>query len=407
MDGELQPQEPRRAWQAVAAGTVVLVTLALVGGLVAYRYFSTRPQHATGSAVGMVTVAPGLALQCTLPVTVYGRTEAMISFPDGKVSVQSTIPATNGKSFGSYSYDTQLKKWVPVQRQWVSADGKYYAFSTTTNGVPGQPPSGDVRIHDIASGHDRTAWKGEGNANVTGWSGSTLYFYLQSFNAQPSGGPELWAVDVSGANLRRVGPNPPPPAPKPGQPYGNYFGGGGVIGGGALWGITMSRIPAPPAEGSMAKGPGGGPDTITRMDLASGAMASWYTAPEGSFVSVAGVDAGGHPLIAQAVNRVFTEKPPADYVPPPPTYLLLTAPGQAHPIGGGAPSLASTAADGHGVWFSAPGQLWLLAGDKLQKVADIPDELFPAPTPPPGVVIPSGMPPKGKGPYVMVAGACA
>ncbi len=406
MDGDLQPQEPRKAWQAVAAGMVVLVTLALVGGLVAYRYFSTRPQHATGSVVGTVTVAPGVALQCTLPVTVYGRTEAMISFPDGKVTVQSALPAVNGKSFGSYSYDTQLKKWVPVQRQWVSADGKYYAFSTSTNGVPGEPPTGDVRIRDIATGHDRTAWKGEGSANVVGWAGSTLYFYLQSFKAQPAG-PELWAVDISGANLRRVGPNPPPPAPKPGQPYGPYFGGGGVIGGGALWGITMSHIPMPPMEGSVvAKGPGGGPDTITRMDLASGAVATWYTAPEGSFVSVVGIDAAGHPLIAQAVTRVFTEKPPADYVPPPPTYLLLTGPGQAQPIPGSAPALSSTGVDSHGTWFSGAGQLWLLSGDRFQKVADIPDDLFPPPTPPPGAVMPSGIPQKAKA-FVMVAGACA
>jgi hypothetical protein len=95
----------------------------------------------------------------------------------------------------------------------------------------------------------------------------------------------------------------------------------------------------------------------------------------------------------------------------------LPAKGQASPIsvpentfGLGQPS-----SDSHGTWFAAPGQIWLLRSGKLTKVADVPEMLFPAPTPPPGA---EALPPKPatsaaiqmpvpKGPYLHIAGACA
>lgn len=423
MEETLDLEQRRSPWQTVVAVAVIVLTLAAVFGLVAYRYYGSQPHRMTGSVVGSVQVAPGLNVKCSLPVSAYGRTAAMISLPDGAVTVDKSVaPDGWGKGVGAYSFDAPLQKWVPVQRPAVSSDGRYYAFSTSTTGVPGEPPTADLRIRDISSGKDRTAWKGQGNANVIGWSGSTVYFVLQgtfmTYGAPPST-PEVWAADSGGGNARRVGPNPPPPASEPGKPAINMFGGFGYIGGGAAWTVTTSKVPQPPAEGSQPIKPMvGGPDTILRMDLGTGALSSWYTAPDGKLVGLAGLDNQGRPIITENdfSFKVATTPPSPGFMPPPPSYFILTGKGQASPLA--TPdktfALGSPSSDSHGTWFTTPGQIWLLSSGKFTKVADVPDQLFPAPTPPPGTVIPAKQAsmamlqvPVPKGPYLQIAGACA
>lgn len=421
-------EQRRSPWQTAVAIAVIVLTLAVVFGLVAYRYYASQPHRVTGSVIGNVQVAPGFNVKCSLPVTAYGWTAAMISLPDGAVTVDKSVPlAPGGKGLGMVSFDASLQKWVPVQRQWVSPDGRYYAFSTSTTGVPGEPPSADLRIREITSGKDRTAWKGQGNANVLGWSGSTVYFVLQgaftTFGA-PTSSPEVWAADASGGNAHRVGPNPPPPAPEPGKPPVYSFSGFGYIGSGGIWTMTANRIPQPVgAEGAPVK-PSmvGGPDTITRMDLATGTLSSWYTVPEGNTVAVVGLDEQGRPIISQSDPsemmkwKMAGTPPPPGWTPPPPKFFVLTAKNQAAPISFPENSFSAgpMSSDSHGTWLSTPGQIWLLRSGKLTKVADVPEQLFPAPTPPPGAA-PMPKPatsaatqvPMQKGPYLQIAGACA
>lgn len=413
---DARSERRRPGLQAATAILVVLVTLALVAGLVWFRLAARPSAHAAGQLLGTLTVAPGVDFACHLPVTAYS-TAAMVSLPDGAVVADPTVarPPNGAKGLGVVSYDAQLGRWVPVQRSWVSPDGRQYAFGTTTTGVPGAVPTGDLRVHDIASGKDRTLWQGEGMAQVMGWSGSLIVFTRQEFQAMagPSA-PEVWGVDAAGGTAHRIGPNP---APAPGS--GPYYGGISLVGGGAAWSIMPrpgATLPAP--EGANLKAYLG-PGIVSRIDLRDGTVTPWYTAPTGSTVSLLGLDASGHPIVTlfQIPNA---GQPAPGYRPPAPRVLLLTGRDQAQPINpGGDPAavLGGVSGDSHGIWFSTPGQIWLYRNGSLRKVADVPAGIFPVPTPPPGYEKPpirgpqpataAALAPAANQVYLQIAGACA
>jgi hypothetical protein len=97
--------------------------------------------------------------------------------------------------------------------------------------------------------------------------------------------------------------------------------------------------------------------------------------------------------------------------------LLLTGPDQVVEIADGSDQAlrpTSVFGDAHGIWMTAPGSLWLYSKGALKKVADIPADQFPAPTPPPGAATappgiskgpsaPAGYP---TGPYIQVVAPC-
>lgn len=412
MDMKSADVERRRPVAQVAVGAVVIVVaLALVAGMVWFRLSSRGPARPAGQVLGVLRIAAPVDFSCHLPVTGYG-TAAMVSLPDGTVTVDPSAPkaAPGSKGAGAATYDHQLGRWLPVQRQWVSPDGRQYAFSTTTTGVPGAPPTGDVRVHDIASGKDRTLWQGDGMPQVLGWSGNLVLFMRGAVMQGPGGGPDIWGADAAGGAARRVGPNPAPAGAS-----GIYYS--SAVGGGAVWGLSTTRvqITGPAAPGTkIVKGP----DTVTRMDVRDGTVVPWYTAPEGAGLALLGLDAAGHPLVSLFEVPAMPVKPP---VPTGPKVVLVTAAGQASvvsPGGSDFPALAFGGADAHGLWLTAPGQLWIYRNASLTKVADVPTGLFPLPTPPPGYQPPAaasaGRPSTaGAGasmvpalPYIQVAGAC-
>jgi len=133
------------------------------------------------------------------------------------------------------------------------------------------------------------------------------------------------------------------------------------------------------------------------MDLNDGSLSTWFTAAEGTSLSIAGIDSQGHPILTvMPTPRMVAPPnspggqvtPPADVIyPPPPRVLLLTGPNQTVEIADGSNSEfrpSSVIGDRHGIWFNSPGSLWLYRQGGLTKVADIPASLFPQPTPPPG-----------------------
>ncbi len=398
----------RSLWVGVAVAVMVAITLSLVGALVWFRLNGASPKHPGARVIGTLNVA-NVDFSCSLPVIAY-NTAALISLPGGQVTSELTLNGPGYKGPGAYSYDAALQRWVPVQQSWLSPDGKLYAYSTTTSGVPGQAPSADLHVKDVASGHDRVLWQGSGPAQILGWSGSSVYFSWQDMSGMSGPPPgDVWAVDSAGGQPHRIGPNPPA---SPG-PYG--FFGFQRLGGGALWGLTSTQLqPGPPQPGKpFVKGP----NALARMDLRDGSVGTWYTAPDGATVNLIGVDGQGHPIVALNKFMTFTTPPPPGYQPPPPSLMLVTGRDTAVEIaapGASIPLAFSTTADAHGVWFTAPGQLWLYRSGALKKVADVPAGLFPVPTPPPGVGIASkpglasapsiAMP---NAPILQVAGACA
>ena len=99
-----------------------------------------------------------MALSCKLPVAsadapmdgdaAHGATGhgGFIQFPSGAFTPD---PASLG------TYDRALSKWLPVRRDWVSTDGKLYAFSFNPAGAAG-PVTGKIHIVDASSGSERS-----------------------------------------------------------------------------------------------------------------------------------------------------------------------------------------------------------------------------------------------------------
>ena len=400
-------------WQWAAGGVAVTLVFAVVATLILVRHGGTTPHSAsTGRLAGTLNMATQVGFRCSLPVAGY-MTEARVSFPDGGVTVDNTVDPQQGKPYG-FTYAGG--KWLPVQASWVSPDGRFYAYTTTTSGVPGKQATLAVFVHEVATGKARQLWNGESGGQVVGWGPGGVYFNRLATGQTGPVSPELWVIDPANpAAGHRVGPNPPQSqASDPATPtkYGSFF----KIAGGAAWGVTYVT-PAAPSTSYVP-----GPSAIDRMDLRDGSVSTWYTAPDGKIVSIAGADAQGHPVLflsvnvkAQAAAAAGAGVVPSAFLPPPPEVLLLTGPNQTRTIASGSdsafrPNLALS--DAHGTWFSSPGSLWLYRNGLLTKVADVPAELFPTPTPPPGATgkgsLVPGSPPPGypTGVTLSLAGAC-
>lgn len=395
-------------WQWAAGGIAVLLTLAIVVGAVYFRAMRPAQPASAGHLIGALKMATQLDFHCSLPVIAY-QAQARISMPDGGVTVDQAQPSP-GK--GSYPGTYVGGRWLPVPTTWVSADGRSYAYSTMTSGVPGKMSTAAVFVRDIASGKDRQLWTGDGNSQIVGWGPGGVYFTWQPMNV---GGPnvgELWAVDPGNpAGAHRVGPNPRPSPPS--DPRAPTFSGSfSRIAGGAAWGVSYQMTGAP-VNGSP---PGPPPMQIQRMDLRDGTVTTWYAAQAGQVAFVAAIDTQGHPVVilttySKGVPPGPQSSPPPYVAPPPPRVVLLTAPNQMAEIASGSDeSFRPTQAwsDSHGIWFSGPGSLWIYRRGTLTKVADVPSELFPTPTPPPGKGGPVSTPPPGypTGVLLQLVGAC-
>ena len=387
-------------WQWAAGVVAVLLAVMIVAGLVFVRQRTPAQPAAAGHLVGSLNMTTQLDFRCSLPVQAY-LSEARISLPDGGVTVDQV--QTQGKGSPVYGSVYASGKWLPVPRAWLSPDGRSYAYVTSTTGVPGQAQAAAVYVHDVARGTDRKLWSGTGYTQMIGWGPGGVYFALQPVDAGkgPSVATEVWVVDPSSPGAaHRVGPNPPPPAPAPNEAVVPPFQFGTRIAGGAAWTVRPGAPQGPmPAVG-------GGivltPSQVLRMDLKDGSLSAWFTAPDGTNLSIAGMDQQGHPILLISTNpkaALMTppssgpavKVPPEMMYPPPPRVLLLTGANQTVEISNGSDSAfrpTSAFGDSHGIWFASPGTLWLYRHGSLARVADIPASLFPLPTPLPNAPTP-------------------
>jgi hypothetical protein len=419
------PRELTGPWRWLAGAIAALLTLAVVGGF-AYIRLASRAQN--DQAVGSVSVG-GVGFSCRLPVLA-ATSGAFISFPDGAVTIDQSLalsPYKGGYGNG-YTYDAPVKKWVPVPRSSLSPDGRSYSYLAQTTGVPGETATLSLHTREIAGGKDRVLWEGSGSPmgpNQLTWLPTGIYF---SAVLVPAGGqfqkgfnfPAIYVADPSHPGApRRVGPNPEPQPPSPGQP--NYYGPDmfTLVGGGAAWG-TGNRVQTeaptpnkPPAPGTY------GPDKVLRMDLRDGTVSTYYTVTGVEMLSLVGLDQLGHPLVSLYPPKPSFENgpPPTSYMPPPPHLMLVTGPNQTVDLAAGADfhQGSQPMADSHGIWFGSWNSVWLYTqSGGLRQVATIPTGLFPSPSPPPGFEAKPnppagkpGMPAYMQGTLIMPAGSCA
>ena len=378
--------------------------------------------------VGSVTVA-GVGFSCHLPVLA-GTAGAFISFPDGAITIDHALSLNQykgGYGYG-YTYDAPVKKWVPVPRSALSPDGRSYSYLAQTTGVPGEAASLSLHTREIASGKDHVLWEGSGSPmgpNQLTWLPGGIYFsaVLVPAGAQFQKGfsfPAIYVADPNHAGTpRRVGPNPEPQPPYPGQPFYSGPDMFMFVGGGAAWG-TGNRVPTEAPQANKPPAPGTyGPDRVLRMDLQDGSVSTWYTVSGAELVSLMGLDQQGRPVLSLFQPKPSFENgpPPNSYEPPPPHLALLTGLNQTVELASGTANFhlgGSPLADSHGIWFGSWNSVWLYTqSGGLRQVATIANGLFPSPSPPPGFQskpIPSGakpgMPAYMQGTLVMPAGSC-
>ena len=416
------PQEPRALWPLLATVVATLLTAGVVAGLVYHRHGASS---VTGQAVGSATVSK-VDYSCRLPVLA-AASGAFISFPDGAVTIDHSVALSPFKGGYGYTYDAQVKTWVPVPGSAVSPNGHSYAYLAQTTGIPGQMTSMSLHTHEIASGKDQVMWEASAamGSNQVTWLSGGIYFSAILLPAGSQEGPAVPAVYVANPNHpgppRRVGPNPAPQAPTPSQP--NYSGPDmfAYFGDGAAWAVG-NRIPTespspnkPPAPGTY------GPDRVLRMDLRDGSVSTWYKVSGTDLVSLMGLDGQGRPILSLFQPKPWTEggPPPNTNEPPPTRVLLLTGPNQIVELTSGNADFhpgTLPLSDSHGIWFGSWDSVWLYTpGGGFRRVATIPAGLFPSPSPPPGFPpksVPAsgaklGLPAYMQGTLVAPAGSCS
>jgi len=280
----------------------------------------TQPPSATSTPASQV-------LSCKLPVVTDPTGGGWLTYPAG--TFQADPKANVNLPTPSYiplsrSYDKAFERWLPVPRDWISPDGKHYAYPELPGPGSTTPPPGGVHVVDVASGQDRFLNPGTPPQDSFWWvldyETEGVYVAVQPSGPAPPTG--LWLLDPSTGAVRKISDGI----------QSQY------ISGGASWST---------ADALTGHGPGPG-SRLNRTDLKTGAMTSWYKRNDIEF-TVAGADGAGHPILE--VWKYQT-----------PQLLLITGPGSATILlpapGSAVPSLSNVVhpvADSHGIWFGDVG----------------------------------------------------
>jgi len=306
-----------------------------------------QPASTRGDEVGSLTMITRPDFACELPAGINGH-QVTIALPGGRVTAG---PSSDG-GIGTFAGG----RWFHVFPMALAPDRGSYAFVVTSDGVPGAPRTGDVRVHTIASGKEQHIWTGDGDIRPLAWTEDGIYLDRNG---------SVWLVDPAApAKVHRVGPNP----------VDNLRYGGSMFvwfGHGAAWGVSGSN-PAliGPNRPEFA-------DQVDRLNLADGTVTTWFRAPAQRWVRILGVDVDGRPFLgleappATVGNATYPHEPDE-------LLLLLTGPGQTTTIAGAGAGLRprSATTDSHGTWITATGSLWLYRNGTVSTVANVPDSLY-------------------------------
>jgi len=333
----------RRGWQprsrnrwliaGAAAALIVLVAAAISAGL-GTGIFNRNP------IPGPVAVSPGPSpspstspipspspsQQPAPPQSVLASLSCKIAISNGAIGSGGWVslpggqfaydPASHvsvpGYSYGSYAFgltqDLALDRWLPVRREWVTADGLNYVFQDWAYG-------NGIAVVDRSGGSRLLAYLPAGAWTILSAESEGVYVDTS---------PGLLLVGWDGV-IHQVAAT------------GNWQ----AIGNGYAYGTNSNQLPA------------GAANTVIRRDLRSGATIDLFTAP-GLTSRVAGFGAGGVPVVAASDSRTFE----IWVVGATPARLLSWPQPVANPMGH-VISIESVLGDSHGTWIATNEALYL------------------------------------------------
>lgn len=235
-----------------------------------------------------------------------------------RTATQPYFYGSNDSGRGRITYDPVVRRWIPVARDQVSADGLHYSyaeplFAPGSNTQPGGPfmTGIHIRVVDLATASDRVVFSSTGYPFYTVVAYGPEGIYLTA--ACVSGcGPEslkLWRVDPATGKLAKVSDR-----------RGKW-----LIRNGVAWVATYEES--------------GQTEQLLRLDLTNGQVATWLTGPGMNLIDT---DAQGSPLVtltgagASAQLRVTAPQQSESIFPGPSNALLAAVPdGSSTWLGGG------------------------------------------------------------------------
>jgi hypothetical protein len=224
--------------------------------------------------------------------------------------------ASDSSSLGTYVLGAG--KWVPVQRAWVSPDGKSYAYPEYRSTAG--PVTGIIHVVDIASGSDRPLGVPAPSMPIS-WEAAGIYVarVVPNSDARPQG---LSLLDPASGNLRQI------------TSSGTWT----LVAGQDAYGADLdSTIAQPPGGG----GPGGANRvSILKLDTAQASVVERFP---GTNVALLGAQ-GSNLLLGLITSDRYTVKLGS-------TILYDGAVTGPQP---GAPAVL----DGSTIWLSGQGGVW-------------------------------------------------
>lgn len=236
---------------------------------------STNPPLATPTPVEATSTAtpaptPG-ATACRLPVAggdapTDGNASHGAKGHGGFLQVPGGAFAADPASLGSYVLGAG--KWVPVQRAWVSPDGKSYAYPEYRTAAG--PVTGIIHVVDIASGADRPLGVPAPSMPVS-WEAAGIYVarVVPNSDARPQG---LSLLDPASGSLRQI------------TASGTWT----LIGGAAAYGSDLDATIALPPGGA---GPGAGNRvSMLKLDTGQASIVGTYPATNVALLGAQGAN---------------------------------------------------------------------------------------------------------------------
>jgi hypothetical protein len=207
-------------------------------------------------------------LSCRLPViwTDTAATAGFLSFPGGVLTQDSSAPA------GALFYDRANRRWLPVLRMSVSADGQSYAYDS---GDLMFHTGGKVHVVNMTTGADQVVYIDSATVvhKIVDFTGAGIYLTQGDSEGRSHG---LWFLSITGGAPRLINSNIESP----------------VLGGGFGWGLDFNAVDPSPAPGGL-QGP---VNRLLRIDLGSGVATPWFYQP-GADIFTIGNDSTGDPLV--------------------------------------------------------------------------------------------------------------